>query len=156
MMRRSPLHIARVSADDPPEIEVLDSYEIAYGFVEVAIELWRLAGRSDRATAIDDVITSAWETELPRLQHAQLIALRGLLEGLEGALVGTLTDAQHLLSAEMVEQLRGRTETLDLSDTFGGYRRDPRGAVQEALIYVDHLRAIVTRALEAGACILFD
>jgi hypothetical protein len=29
-------------------------------------------------------------------------------------------------------------------------------AVQEALIYVDHLRSIADDALAAGACILFD
>ncbi|HWO18738.1 MAG TPA: hypothetical protein VNO30_08175 [Kofleriaceae bacterium] len=60
-MTRTPLHIARVSDGEPPTIEVLDSNEIARGFLEVATELWRLAGHEDRAIAIENLITSAYK-----------------------------------------------------------------------------------------------
>jgi len=156
MMSRRPLHLAHVSDTDPPEVEVIDSYDKAYGFVEVAMELWRLAGRNDRATAIHDVIVSRVDYEPSRLERAQIHELRDLLDGLEQALVGTLTDEEHLLSAAKVEELRGHAKTLDLSDTFGSLARDPRYAVQEALVYVDHLRTIADEALAAGASILFD
>jgi hypothetical protein len=154
MMSRIPLHLAHVSETDPPEVDVIDSYDKAYGFVDVAMELWRLARRDDRASAIRRVIASSVRYEPNRLERAQIEALRELLEGLEQALVGTLTDEDHMLSAAKVEELRGHTETLDLADSFGSLARDPRYAVQEALIYVDHLRTIADEALAAGASIL--
>jgi len=153
MMRRTPLYVARTSDDDPPQFDVLEQYDIAYGFIEVAIELWRLAGSPDRAKAIDDVITSAYAFEPARLERDQLAALRDLLEGLEQALVGTLTDEHHMLSAAKVEELRGHVKTLDFNESYGA---DARRAVQDALVYVDHLRNILDEALAAGACILFD
>lgn len=156
MMSRLPLHLARLSNTDPPEVDVIDSYDKARGFIEVAMELWRLAGRNDRASAIRRVIVSSVDYEPQRLERAQIEQLRALLDGLEQALVGTLTDEKHLLSEAKVEELRGHAETLDLAETFGSFRQDPREAVQEALIYVYHLRTILNEALAAGACILFD
>jgi hypothetical protein len=154
MMWRIPLHLAYVSDTSPPEVDVIDSYEKAHDFIEIAMELWRLAGREDRASAIRRVIASSVRYDPDRLERAQIEELRNLLDGLEQALVGTLTDEEHLLSWEKVAELRGRTDALDLSDWFGSLRRDPRRAVQEALIYVDHLRTIADEALAAGACIL--
>jgi hypothetical protein len=152
-MRRTPLHVARASDDDPSQFDTLASYDIAYGFIEVATELWRLAGNPDRANAIEGVITSAYGFEPARLERDQIAALRDLLEGLEQALVGTLTDEHHMLSAAKVEELRGHVKTLDFD---WNQRVDGRSAVQEALIYVDHLRNILDEALAASACILFD
>lgn len=153
MMSRTPLYIARFSETDPSEVEVLHTYEIAYGFLEVASELWQLAARPDRAKAFDDVITSAYELEPPHLDKARLSALRELLNGLEPALVGTLTDDKHLLSREKVEELRETTKTLDFNESFGA---DSREAVQHALVYVDHLRDILDKAMSKDACIFFD
>jgi hypothetical protein len=154
MMSRLPLHLARVSDTNPPEVDVIDSYDKARGFIEVAMELWRLAGRNDRASAIRRVIVSSVDYEPQRLERAQIKELRDLLDGLEQALVGTLTDEEHLLSEAKVEELRGHTETLDFAEWRG--KEGARYSVQEALIYVDHLRAILDEALAAGACILFD
>ncbi len=153
MMSQQSLHLGHVSDTDPPDIEVIKAYPKAYGFLQVAMELWRLAGRTDRASAIDDVIASAVSYEPRRLERAQIEELRGLLDGLEQALAGTLTDEEYLLSEAKVEELRGRTETLDFNESYG---RNAREAVQEALIYVDHLRTIADTALAAGACILFE
>jgi hypothetical protein len=153
MMSRLPLHLAHVSDADPPQVDVIESYPKAYGFVEVAMELWQLAGREDRASAIRDIIASRVDYEPTRLEQAQIRELRDSLDGLEEALIGTLTDEQHMLSPEMVEQLRGRTETLDLAESRGDLARH---AVDEALIYVHYLRTIADTALAAGACILFD
>jgi len=153
MMRRTPLYLARTSDDDPPQFDVFAQYDNARGFIEVAAELWQLAGNPDRAKAIDDVITSAYAFEPARLERDQIAALRDLLEGLEQALVGTLTDEHHMLSAAKVEELRGHVKTLDFNESYGA---DARRAVQDALVYVDHLRNILDEALAAGACILFD
>jgi hypothetical protein len=150
-MYRIPLHLARVSGTTPPEVKVIDSYDKAYDFVEIAMELWRLAGREDRASAIEDVMASSVDYEPRRLERAQIEELRTLLDGLEQALVGTLTDEQRLLSSEKVAELRGRTDALDLAEWRG---ESARYAVQEALIYVDHLRSIADEALAAGASIL--
>jgi hypothetical protein len=117
------------------------------------MELWRLAGRHDRASAIDDVITSAYHVKPPRLERAQIEVLRDLLQGLEETLIGTLTDEKHLLSPAKVDELRGHTETLDLDLSRG---ESARFAVQEALIYIDYMRTITDKALAADASILFD
>ena len=153
MRSRQSLHIGHVSNTDPPEVDVIESYPKAYGFLEVAMELWRLAGREDRVSAIRRVIASRVDYEPSRLERAQIEALRDLLDGIEQALAGTLTDEEHLLSAAKVEELRDHTKTLDLAEWRG---EGARYAVQEALIYVDHLRTIADAALAAGACILFD
>lgn len=155
MMSRLPLHLGHVSSLDPKDVNVIESYPKAYGFVEVAIELWRLAGRDDRASAIHNVIASSVDYNPPRLERAQIEQLRSLLGGLEAALIGPLTDQQHLLSHETVQKLRGHAQTLDLADAWGSLPRDPRYAVQEALVFVEHLRTILDEALAAGASILF-
>jgi len=152
-MRRTPLHVARITEDDAHEVEVISSYDNAYGFIEVAVDLWRLAGRADRAQAIDDVITGAYVHDPPRLDATALSELRRLLEGLEGSLVGTVTDENHLLSMPMVSSLRGRTACLDLDEARGELARE---AVIEALVYVSHLRTIIDEALQCNANILFD
>ncbi len=151
-MRRTPLHIARVSDDDPAEVDVLRTNEIAYGFLEVASELWRLAGDATRATAIDDVVTSAYELEPPRLDEPRIVKLRSLLNDLEPALVGTLTDGEHMLSDEQVEQLRGKAKAIEV----GAFGSDPRFAVQSALVLVGNLRDILDEARDQHASILFD
>ena len=153
MMRRTPLHIARLSEDDPPTIEVLDSNEIARGFLDVAIELWRLAGHEERASEIENLIISANATDPRRWARAQITRLRELLDGIEQALVGTLTDEQHLLSREKIDELRGRVEAIELGEFPGS---NATYAVQEALVYIDRLRDIADDALANDACILFD
>lgn len=153
MMSRTPLYIAHVSNDDPPTIEVLGSNEIARGFLEVAVELWQLAGREDRARAIEKLITSAYRTDPPRWARAQITQFRELLDGIEQALRGTVTDEQHLLSREKIDELRGRVEAVDIDDyPFA----DPTYAIQSALVYIDRLRDIADDALANDACILFD
>jgi hypothetical protein len=104
MIWRIPLHLAHVSDISPPEVDVIDSYEKAHDFIEIAMELWRLAGREDRASAIEDVMASSVDYEPRRLERAQIEELRDLLDGLEQALVGTLTDEKHMLSAAKVEE----------------------------------------------------
>jgi len=153
MMSRQSLHLGHVSDTDPPDVDVIESYPKAYGFLQVAMELWTLAGRADRASAIQDVITSRVDYKPRRLERPQIEVLRHLLDGLEEALVGSLTDEQHMLSAAKVEELRGHTETLDVDESRGDLTRH---AVDEALIYVHHLRTIADEALAAGASILFD
>jgi hypothetical protein len=150
MMQRTPLHLARLDGD---RVEVLESYDIARGFLDVAIELWQLAGREDRATAIEALITSAYELEPPRWERAQIARLPELLDGLEPALRGTVTDGELFLPTERVEELRGRVDAIDLGSLPG---TDARNAIQEALVYVDHLRDIATEALARDASVLFD
>ena len=153
MMSRTPLHIARVSDDDPPKIDVLRSNDIAQGFLEVAIELWRLAGHDDRANAIEKLITSAYRTNPPRWDRAQITRLRELLDGIDQAVIGPITDEQRMLSREKIEDLRGRVEAIDIDNY---ERADPRYAIQSALVYIDRLRDIADDALANDACILFD
>lgn len=153
MMQRTPLYLARVSDTDPADVDVLSTYEIAYGFIGVAKELWQLAGREDRANKITEVIHSAYELEPPQLQSTQQRTLRSLLEGLENALVGTVTDEQHMLSREQIAPLRERAKVIDLDESWGV---DACYAIQSALVYVDHLRNILDEALAQDAVILFD
>lgn len=153
MISRRPLYLTRPSESDPAGMEVVRTYDVGYGFFKVAVELWRLAGRADRAEAFSETFASAWNEEPAQLGRAQIMRLRELLEGLEDALVGTVTDDQHLLSSEKVEELRDRTQTLDFNESFGA---DARQAVQHALVYIHHLRDILDEALARDAKIMFD
>lgn len=153
MMTRSALYVARVSADDPSDLEVLHCNDIAYGFFEVAAELWRLSGDLARAEAFDAVVASAFELEPPQLDKSRIESLKGLLEGLDHAAYDALTDGDHLLSRERIEELRGITQTLELDESDGS---DARYAIQVALVYVDNLRGILDEALSNEASILFD
>lgn len=158
-MRRTPLHIGRPLENEPDEFDVIDSYDKAYGNLVLARELWRLAGRDDRAEAIEDVILDAHDHKPPRLDREHIVALRNALEGLEDALVGPVIDEQHMLSMDKVNELRSRPEVLDLHEVMDldESRGDlAREAVMEALIYIDNLRGIVDEALAADAQILFD
>jgi hypothetical protein len=150
-MRDRALHLARITDG---AVDVVESYDKAYGFVDVAVELWSLADRPDRSASVEAAMATAFELEPPRLDKPRLEELCAALSGLEAALVGTLTDAEHLLSRERVTDLRGKSEHLDL----GAWRGDEsaRYAVQEALIYVDNLRNIIDEALAADACIVWD
>lgn len=154
-MMRLPLYIGRPLNDDPEpgDFEVLEEYDIAYGFFEVAQELWRLAGREDRAEAVEDVLLSSVRYKARRLDREHIVALREALEGLEDALKQTVIDEHELLSMDKVNELRGKTGVLDLDESRGELARS---AVSEALFYVDHLRRIADEALAADAQILFD
>ena len=151
-MRRTPLHIARVS-DNPMTIEVIASNEIARGYLDIAIELWRLSGHEERASAIEELVTSAHASDPPRISPVHITRLRELLRGIEEALVGSVTGEHHILSHEQLEELRGRVEAIEIDESWGA---DATNVVQEALVYVDHLRDIADEALAQNASILFD
>lgn len=138
---------------DWDDFEILASYKRAHGFSKIAIELWRLAGRDDRAEALDTAMLNAYDYDPPRLDRERIIALRDALDGLDEALVGPVIDEEHFLSMEKVTELRGKTEALDLDESRGDLARH---AVMEALVYVHHLRDIANDALEADAQILID
>ena len=147
-MRRAPLCIARSSTEDPSEVEVLANYDTAYGSIEVASERWRLSGNLGRAKAFDEAVTSAFACTPSRLGESKIVALRASLEGLEEALVGTLTDDRHLLTREQIEELRNVSKTLSFDESYGA---DAREAVLDALVHVHHLRDILDEALASQA-----
>jgi len=152
-MRRAPIHIARVIDSESGELDVIATWDIAYGYYEVAAELWRLAGDEDRSVAIEDIFLSAYDFTPPRLDAARMVALRAQLDGIEDALARGVTDAEHVLSMQKVQELRPVARELDLDEARGELARY---AVQEALVYVDRIRQMIDFALKNDAQLVLD
>ncbi len=154
-IRRAPLHLVE---PDPAATRyagrtVLDTFEHSYGYIEVATELWRLSGDQDRAKDIEAVMQRVFDREVPTLVEADIAQLLANIGGLDAALRGALTDADQLLTPERIEQLRGRSRTLDLDVSRGELARH---AVEEAMVGVHVLERALREALDRGAHIVFD
>ncbi|MDQ3341627.1 MAG: hypothetical protein M4D80_41275 [Myxococcota bacterium] len=130
---------------------MLHTYERIYRSIDVAAELWRLLDREKDAKEIESVVASAFEHEPARLETGQIPAL--LVEPLDKAIVGPLTDAEERLSAEKINMLRGRTDLFDLDEARG---EDAQWAVSEAMVGITNLQRILRDALTEGAFLVFE
>ena len=152
-MRRAPLHLAHAPGDDPGDLEVVASYEHAGGFFEIASDLWRVAGRDDRGIAIAQTLTLAYRYEPAHLDRTAIATLLEQLGGLEEALVAAGIAADLRLTLAQVSDLRARSTEFDLAASRGD---SAMAALQEAMVYVDAARAILSEALALEVEIYFD
>jgi len=152
MSHRS-IYLVRPPVVEDTELEVLESYERVYHYLEVASELWRLVGNQERARAIEQSVARAHDHHTPTLETADIAKLLEQLEGLDVAVVGPLTDEHHMIAADKLPELRTRSELLDLDEARGF---DARAAISEAIIGVENLQGALRSALELGAHIVID
>ncbi|MBA3499021.1 MAG: hypothetical protein M4D80_28995 [Myxococcota bacterium] len=145
------VHVVRPPIGE--ELDVLHTYERIYRSIDVAAELWRLLDGEEAAKQIESVVASAFEHEPARLETGQIAALLALVEPLDKAIVGPLTDADERLSAEMISMLRGRTDVFDLDEARG---EDAHWAVSEAMVGITNLQRILRDALTEGAFLVFE
>lgn len=152
-MIRRPLHLVRAPVDANERLDVLETYENMYGQFALISELWRLVGNDERASAIEHVVTRSYEHDTPVLETPDIMELTRLIEGLDSAIVGPLTDEQRLIPKERVRELRERSKFLDLDESRGELATF---AVSEAMVGVENLQSILNDALSLGAHIVFD
>ena len=145
------VHVVR-----PPianDLDVVHTYERIYKSIDVASELWRLLGREDRAAEIEGIVATAFEFEPARLDTAGIATLLALVEPLDKAIVGPLTDADERLSPEKVVELRGRTALFELDEARG---EDAQWALSEAMVGITNLQRILRSAVTEGAYLVFE
>jgi hypothetical protein len=126
-------------------------------FVKLSRELWRLADREDRAAKIEEVLGRAYEHDdpvmTPVLNTEEIREFYDLLDGLDDALKESLLDDKWQIPPERIEEVRRRTQLLDLDDLEGHRARE---GVSEGLSQVHGLRAFLKEALDRGLYVALD
>ena len=145
------LHVVRPPIEQP--LDVVDTHEGHDRAVALAEELWRLLENEEKATAIHDIIISAYGRKPPSLDTADLRALLVPIAELEKAIVGPLTDEDEKLSPEKVVELRARTQLLDLDESRG---EDAQWAVGEAMTRVFAFKRALMISIDAGYSWVFE
>lgn len=150
-MRRS-IHIVRSPVVDGLDLDILESYRV-YDHFALAAELWRLAARPERASAIEELVLRAYDYDVPLLTTPDIEKMLGLFAGLDDAIYGAIANERHEIPLDQLPALRMRTKLLDISESRGN---DAVFAVQEALVHVHNLQSALRSALEQDAHIVFD
>lgn len=156
MKPRGTIYLIRpdwIGEDEDLEQAVVESYEPVRSYLQVAPELWGLAGDDERAAAIKALLGRVYERDDVVMVTAEIEALLGLLQGLQEALVGTVVDERWMVRPEQLPALRVRTKTLDLDESRGELAVH---AVGEALYGVLWLQKILGEARDKGLWIALD
>jgi len=120
--------------------------------VDVAIELWRLAGWPERARQIEAIVERVIEDEGNAASARSVAELLDLLAGLDDALRESVTDAQLRVDAAALPILRAHTRLLDLADRPGHVATE---GVAEAVAETRELQAVLEDALALGLAVRF-
>jgi hypothetical protein len=138
--------------DDAHEA-VVDSLAKGPTYIDVAIELWRLAGNEERAAKVYTLSTRAFGRVNKALHTEEIREFYDLLDGLDDALKEALLDDKWQIPPERMEEVRRRTQFLDLDDLQG--HRGSEGAT-EGLSQVHGLRDFLKEALDRGLYVALD
>jgi hypothetical protein len=122
-------------------------------YIEVALELWRLANREERAAKIEEVLARAHERAALVLHTEEIREFYDLLDGLDDAVKASTLDDEWLVPSERLDEVRRRTSLIDL-----GERPQHRAneGVSEGLSQVHGLRAFLKEALDRGLYVALD
>lgn len=148
------LYLTRPDADtyEDPSDAVVEAFDGGRSLINLAVELWRLAKREDRATAIESLLARAYERKPYGLNARGIKELLGLTDGLEEALKENVVDAQLRVRNDQLPELRRRTKLLYLDESRGELARE---AVGEGIVGVMSLRNILQKARDEGLHIAF-
>jgi hypothetical protein len=139
--------------ENDPAGKIVETHENVRSRIDVASELWKIAGEDRLAVEIDKLMRVAFSREPPTMSTAETKELLRLTDGLEQRLTSTLLDSHWLVSRETLPALRKQSRTLDL----GVERGDLATAgVGEGLLEVLALRRLLEHALEANLLIAFE
>lgn len=122
-------------------------------YVEVALELWKLAGHDERAAEIKSLLESAYERDNHVLTTEEVHSLDHLLDGLEDALKKTIMDSSSRVSIEKLPELRRHACVIDLREH---PERDTGLALSEANSQVYLLREFLKQAIDRGLHVALD
>jgi hypothetical protein len=156
-MSRS-IHLFRPEWNNDPDPEILYEYvveSLLHGprYIQVALELWRLAGDEERAAKIKAVLRRGCERNAPILYTEDIKEFYDLLDGLDDAMKATWLNDKWQVLPELMPEVRRRTTTLDLDDLQGHLASE---GVSEGLGDVHSLRDFLKQALDQNLHVALD
>lgn len=148
------LYLVRPDVDEDSEEHVVDAIDRVSSGIDVAKELWQIAGNPSRSLAIKRAIDDGFDAEGCLIKTETIEELLRLTDGLEAAVrAGVPLDDEGKVSAEKLAELRASTKTLWLDESRGDAA--PYG-VREGVYAVHRLREVLVRAKQQGLYIAFD
>jgi hypothetical protein len=142
----------RGDPDDAHEA-VVDSLPNGPTYIDVAIELWRLAGNEERAAKVYALTTRAFGRGNKALHTEEIREFHDLLLGLGDALRQTVVDSESMIAPERLPEMRRRTTLVDL----GEHRGDLAVyGISEAIGQVCELECFLKKALDRGLYVALD
>ena len=133
--------------------DVVETYQHGRSHIDVAKELWSLAGEDAPAKAIDAVVDHAYERAPHVLVAAEIDELLGLLSGIDDVLRRTVVDNDLKIRPERMPEIRRRARLIDAGEERGDLAS---GAVWEGLTRVWALRNILKEARDRGLDVALD
>jgi hypothetical protein len=116
------------------------------GYINDAIELWRLAGDAERAEKIEQIARRGYARDSLVLDTDDIAAMNALLlNGLDDALKRSIIDSDWRIPVERMAEARLRSRLPELSEQRGESARD---AVTDVFGRVATLSAFLTEALD--------
>jgi hypothetical protein len=122
-------------------------------YLDVARELWRLAGNEDRAAEIEALLERAYDRDNRDLNPTEIAELDRLLGGLEEALKQTVMDSNSVVPLERLPELRLLARVIDLEDRPQHRAID---GVSEGNSQVYLLREFLRQAMDRGLHLALD
>jgi hypothetical protein len=136
-----------------PEDWAVEPYRNGPSHIQVAIELWRLAGRDDRAKAIEALLEVAYDRDRPYWNDSEAAKLLENIEGLDSELEKTVVGTDWLVPQDQLSDLRARSTLVDLDEARGP---DARAGIAEAMSRVVGLREFLRGAVSQKLDIAVD
>jgi len=108
---------------DPETItdRVVEAYDHGRSLLDVARELWSLTGDDARAKSITDLISAAYDRELPIWLPAAGDTMVALLDPLPDALAKTGVDDELFIGPERMAQVRADAHVIDVREERGDH-----------------------------------
>lgn len=136
-----------------PERWVVEPYRNGPSHVQVAIELWRLTGRNDRAEAIEALLEQAHERERPFWNDSEVAKLLENIDGLDSELQKSVVGPDWLVPQDRLAALRDQTTLIDLDEARGS---DACAGVAEAMSRVTGLREFLRGSVSQKLDVALD
>lgn len=143
-------------SDDPERSMVIKSFPKGPDHIAIAVELWRLAGDSERASRIQAIEERGFDREDVVLYPDEIKEMRDLLGGLESALKKSILDPRGEVVVGRMADLRAQSRLCDLLQIDKRSEDLARWAVGEGLSRVATLTDILTEALDRGLHVALD
>lgn len=138
---------------DRRQEDVVEAFQYARSHIDVAKELWSLAGEDSHVHAIDEIVDRAYERESRILSGQDIDELLAQFTGLDDALKRTVIDEEMRIRPERMAEVRKHAQLVDVDEARGdlAFR-----AIWEALTRVWALRNILTEARQRGLDVAVD
>ena len=151
-----PLYLIKRGVTSNPEAkheDVVETYEHGRSHLDVAKELWSMAGDEAKVDAISAVVRRAFGRDDPVLYSADIEELLGLLAELGDVLKRTIVDDDLNIRPERMAEIRMRAKLIDVGEERG---KLASAAVWEGLTRVSALRNILKEARDRGLDVALD